>query len=166
MSTSALPPGTCGTHGWHGMTMCPRCSNSAGPFTPLVAASSWPDGRDPACVERWPECEEGTYDPRCCRFPKSCSCRDTAVADWLTAPSSRPATRLHRKYEGLRRTSDGSEVEGWYFVIRADDRAGEVALLAYADACESYAPELAADLRQRVRDERLVRGLYEAGWER
>lgn len=26
------------------------------------------------CVERWPECEEGTYDPRCCRFPKSCSC--------------------------------------------------------------------------------------------
>ena len=26
------------------------------------------------CVERWPECIEGAYDPRCCRFPKSCSC--------------------------------------------------------------------------------------------
>jgi hypothetical protein len=26
------------------------------------------------CVERWPECESGAYDPRCCRFPKSCSC--------------------------------------------------------------------------------------------
>lgn len=27
-----------------------------------------------ACVEAWPECEEGKYDPRCCRFPKNCSC--------------------------------------------------------------------------------------------
>jgi hypothetical protein len=27
-----------------------------------------------ACVEAWPECETGLYDPRCCRFPKSCSC--------------------------------------------------------------------------------------------
>jgi hypothetical protein len=26
------------------------------------------------CVEAWPECETGLYDPRCCRFPKSCSC--------------------------------------------------------------------------------------------
>jgi hypothetical protein len=26
------------------------------------------------CVENWPECESGMYDPRCCRFPKSCSC--------------------------------------------------------------------------------------------
>lgn len=25
------------------------------------------------CVEQWPECESGLYDPRCCRFPKSCS---------------------------------------------------------------------------------------------
>lgn len=31
--------------------------------------------RDPACVERWPECEDGAYDPRCCRFPKPCSPR-------------------------------------------------------------------------------------------
>lgn len=27
-----------------------------------------------SCVERWPECEEGEYNPYCCRFPKSCSC--------------------------------------------------------------------------------------------
>jgi hypothetical protein len=26
-----------------------------------------------ACVEAWPECYEGGYDPACCRFPKSCS---------------------------------------------------------------------------------------------
>lgn len=25
------------------------------------------------CVERWPECSTGAFDPRCCRFPKSCS---------------------------------------------------------------------------------------------
>lgn len=30
--------------------------------------------RDPNCVEQWPECFSGGYDPRCCRFPKSCSC--------------------------------------------------------------------------------------------
>lgn len=26
-----------------------------------------------ACVERWPDAVSGGYDPRCCRFPKSCS---------------------------------------------------------------------------------------------
>lgn len=26
-----------------------------------------------ACVEAWPEAETGAYNPRCCRFPKSCS---------------------------------------------------------------------------------------------
>jgi hypothetical protein len=31
---------------------------------------------DPACIEAWPECRESGYDPRCCRFPKSCSCDD------------------------------------------------------------------------------------------
>lgn len=91
---------------------------------------------------------------------------DIDVAALTTPPGSLLDARLHGKYHGLRRTSDDSLVEGWYFVIREDDPAGEVALLAYADACESYAPELASDLRQRVRDERLVRGLYDAGWER
>jgi len=31
-------------------------------------------GRHPECVEAWPECHTFGYDPRCCRFPKSCSC--------------------------------------------------------------------------------------------
>jgi dCMP deaminase len=30
--------------------------------------------RNPQCVANWPECFSGGYDPRCCRFPKSCSC--------------------------------------------------------------------------------------------
>jgi hypothetical protein len=73
---------------------------------------------------------------------------------------------LRGKYQGLRRSSDDSLVEGWYFVIRESDEAAAPALLAYADACESYAPELAADLRTLVRDWRLAQGLYDAGWER
>lgn len=28
------------------------------------------------CRDRWPECESGLYDPRCCRFPKSCSAEE------------------------------------------------------------------------------------------
>lgn len=26
------------------------------------------------CVEAWPGCADGEYNPACCRFPKSCSC--------------------------------------------------------------------------------------------
>lgn len=29
--------------------------------------------REAECAERWPEAHSGSYDPRCCRFPKSCS---------------------------------------------------------------------------------------------
>lgn len=32
------------------------------------------EDRNEHCVERWPGCFVGGYDPRCCRFPKSCSC--------------------------------------------------------------------------------------------
>lgn len=88
------------------------------------------------------------------------------VAGKLDTPDPDAATGLHGKYFGLRRTRDESEVEGWYFVVREGDRAGWAALEAYADACESYEPELATDLRQHVRDERLAQGLYDAGWER
>ena len=85
----------------------------------------------------------------------------------MTSDAQSPCeARLYGKYHGLRRTRDDSLVEGWYFVIREGDEAGEAALLAYADACEGYAPELAADLRARVRDEKLAQGLYDAGWER
>ena len=81
-------------------------------------------------------------------------------------PESANESRLHGKYHGLRRTADDSVVEGWYFVIRENDEAAAPALLAYADACESYAPELADDLRRTVRDWQLADGLYKAGWER
>ena len=27
-----------------------------------------------SCVEVWPDCAEGEYNPYCCRYPKSCSC--------------------------------------------------------------------------------------------
>ena len=37
-------------------------------------ADGSPRRRLRACVEAWPECAEGLFDPNCCRFPKSCSC--------------------------------------------------------------------------------------------
>jgi hypothetical protein len=42
-----------------------------------------------ACVERWPECATGEYNPACCRFPKSCSAEvydpdDTPPSDLVT----------------------------------------------------------------------------------
>lgn len=40
----------------------------------VPASERLPDNRDPECVANWPECWSGGYDPRCCRFPKSCSC--------------------------------------------------------------------------------------------
>ena len=37
------------------------------------------DERLAACVEAWPDCSTFEYDPRCCRFPKSCSAGDIRV---------------------------------------------------------------------------------------
>lgn len=39
-----------------------------------------------ACVEQWPDCVNDTYNPLCCRFPKSCSCMapvDETPEEWL-----------------------------------------------------------------------------------
>jgi hypothetical protein len=50
--------------------------------------------RSPECVAQWPDCYEGGYDPRCCRFPKSCSCevrQASAAANHLAKPDSSPA---------------------------------------------------------------------------
>lgn len=41
---------------------------------PISAGSDAQPRRLRRCVEAWPECHDGGYDPRCCRFPKSCSC--------------------------------------------------------------------------------------------
>jgi len=35
--------------------------------------SAAPPRRLAACVAQWPGASTGEYDPRCCRFPKSCS---------------------------------------------------------------------------------------------
>ena len=63
------------------MLLALRAAAALGRPTPQpIPVSQWlpgaaeADGRDPECVQRWPECEDGAYDPRCCRFPKSCSC--------------------------------------------------------------------------------------------
>lgn len=78
----------------------------------------------------------------------------------------KPQNGLHRKYYGLRRTRDDSEVEGWYFVLREDDRHSDAALAAYADSCADEFPELAADLRKIVWERQFMDALYESQWER
>jgi hypothetical protein len=44
------------------------------PIAEVVASAPRPKRRIRECVESWPGCADGEYDPRCCRFPKSCSC--------------------------------------------------------------------------------------------
>lgn len=49
----------------------------------LIAHGHWPineiteedleSRRLSGCVEKWPACYSGGYNPACCRFPKSCS---------------------------------------------------------------------------------------------
>jgi hypothetical protein len=51
------------------------------------------DDRDPECVQRWPECEDGAYDPRCCRFPKNCSCGPRSVRHSLPTPQQDPENK-------------------------------------------------------------------------
>ena len=53
-------------------------------MTVLPAPTGEPmDRREPGCIEQWPECLHGTYNPHCCRFPKSCSCESRY---WATRP--------------------------------------------------------------------------------
>ena len=63
-----------------------------------------------SCIEQWPECSSGEYNPSCCRFPKSCSCMadDEKVADYLLEPApARPAAEVEERcwWRG--------EVEAW-----------------------------------------------------
>lgn len=41
-----------------------------------------------ACVQTWAQCAEGTFNPSCCRYPKSCSCTvySDDIADELLEP--------------------------------------------------------------------------------
>jgi len=53
-----------------------------------------PDRRLRGCVKRWPEAETGAYDPRCCRFPKSCSA--TVYGDETPEAFLEPAEPVQR----------------------------------------------------------------------
>jgi hypothetical protein len=60
--------------------------------------------------------------------------------------SAKESPGLEDRYV-LRRTRDGSEVEGPYFIVRYSDSFAPVALRAYANACATDHPALARDLR-------------------
>lgn len=51
-------------------------NKDSGALTRIMSGQHWPQKpkrRLAGCVARWPEARTGEYDPRCCRFPKSCS---------------------------------------------------------------------------------------------
>lgn len=61
------------------------------------------DRRERACVENWPECVSGGYDPRCCRFPKSCSVRTLSSEQYDAEEGNRMTVqRLAPKGSGER----------------------------------------------------------------
>lgn len=52
-----------------------RARAAADDIASRAAAPYRPKRRLKSCIEQWPECWSGDYNPLCCRFPKSCSCQ-------------------------------------------------------------------------------------------
>ena len=111
--------------------------------TPDAAMTSAEAGRDPECVAKWPDCYEDGYDPRCCRFPKSCRCsvyqplpspvialdREDPTPD-PTTPEPRAASAEAQPAGGLvervaNAISEGDEPDKWH--PEARDAIREVA---------------------------------------
>lgn len=96
------------------------------------------DRRSPECVARWPECESGAYDPRCCRFPKSCSCE--------RAPDA--ATRLdyglgHGFVVFVRHEDDEGRGDGRIYGTFEERRAAERKAAAINKRLEAAGAEVA-----------------------
>ncbi len=92
--------------GAEGTSYCRLAEQTAAPVTLMdglraASAEARPGGlveRDPECVASWPDCYEGGYDPRCCRFPKSCSC-SVRRSQPGPIPEARPGKRLWERME-------------------------------------------------------------------
>jgi len=86
--------------------------------------------RAPECVSRWPECEVGEYDPRCCRWPKSCSC-------WTGENSEAPVIEVRQKLAGVLADVLDRHV-GWQMhrdQMAVDLEAAALAWFAEEDRC-------------------------------
>jgi len=68
------------------------------------------DARDPDCVAAWPDAESGTYDPRCCRFPKSCSADSVTPARWRALGREDMAQRVEAERAAF--LDDGAAARG------------------------------------------------------
>lgn len=67
-----------------------------------------------ACVEAWPECYEGGYNPACCRFPKSCSATvydPECVEDRHLEPVSPAASVAHEPGDQSGRIPAAEQIE-------------------------------------------------------
>lgn len=117
-----------------------------------------------SCVEAWPECHEGGYDPQCCRFPKSCSCdvydpARVTDADLEPSPKSAEPTpergdedRVREYAEVLYAEQGGPEPWDTLAIARVEKRAstwrikdGDVSELARAILRDLPGPESTED---------------------
>jgi hypothetical protein len=88
-----------------------------------------PRERDPVCVERWPEAETGSYDPRCCRFPKSCS------ADVYTKKEEPSMKITHEFYAGAKGV-DESKMRANAQRLTKNGEGSVVHMHSYAEECQ------------------------------
>jgi hypothetical protein len=79
---------------------------------------------DPACIAQWPDCYEGGYDPRCCRFPKSCSCE--ARTSIPVEPQPEPADSLVERVRSVVASADSASARAAIRAIAAAARAKDL----------------------------------------
>lgn len=72
--------------------------------------------RSLSCVEVWPDCESGYYDPRCCRFPKSCSANTFGLVDESLLE---PITETARWETTVDRPTYEIDVMAWVIIANA-----------------------------------------------
>jgi hypothetical protein len=132
-----------------------------------LRALGWPARRLRRCVEAWPECASGEYNPSCCRFPKSCSCTSYASANVTEAdlePWTKPEAPRdvpHVVVAPWRRVVlEGTRIENWQSDINVS--VGPMCLRE-CPACVALVAD--TDDAQEVHlawHERLVEGLRSA----
>lgn len=118
-----------------------------------------------ACVEAWPDAHEGGYDPRCCRFPKSCSAdvydpahvtAEDLECPAMTAPEPAPTAEHIDAVAFVIESawSDGDDATIAHAILTSTDAAVHAALAASLPA-----EVMLAALGDRGNDEEIRRRL-------
>jgi hypothetical protein len=92
-----------------------------------------------SCVEQWPECDDGLYNPRCCRFPKSCSA--TIYSDDIDESLLEPVVISTRP-------EDPAETARWETEKQADQLADYLRRAEKDGKCRNCLEPLASHILQ------------------